>query len=62
MTPPQKLLTISQAAHRLGVSKETLRRWERQGLIASHRTVGQHRRYDPAQIDAYRDMRGHART
>lgn len=35
----------------LGVSKETLRRWERKGKITSERTQGKHRRYKKETID-----------
>ena len=42
-----KLLSIGDAADLLGVSAQTLRRWERQGKgIASQRTPGGQRRYD----------------
>ena len=42
-----KLLTIGQAAEWLGVSTQTLRRWEREGRIeAAQRTPGGQRRYD----------------
>lgn len=43
-----KMLTIDQAAERLGVSQQTLRNWERDGKIACTRTTGGqhgHRRY-----------------
>lgn len=40
------LLDITKAAEYLNVSKETLRRWEKDGKITSHRTTGKHRRYD----------------
>ncbi|MDP9202332.1 MAG: MerR family DNA-binding transcriptional regulator [Gemmatimonadota bacterium] len=43
-------LTPADAAAKLGVSVDTLRRWERDGLIESNRTVGGHRRYDEAEI------------
>ncbi|MCL2935599.1 MAG: IS607 family transposase [Trichodesmium sp. MAG_R02] len=39
------LLSIQEAADLLGVSSNTLRRWEAQGKITSERTVGGHRRY-----------------
>ena len=42
----QKLITISQAAKRLGVSTKTLRRWEKSGKLLPQRTAGGHRRYD----------------
>lgn len=41
---------ISEAAEFLGVSADTLRRWEENGLIESERTRGGHRRYDVAQL------------
>ncbi len=41
-----KLLTIAEAAELLGVSGNTLRRWERQGkLVPDERTAGNQRRY-----------------
>ena len=46
-----KFLTIAQAAGALGVSKVTLRRWERIGLVKAYR-VGprRDRRYAPEHI------------
>ena len=42
-----KLITISEAAKYLGISTQTLRRWERAGKVASAvRTKGGQRRYD----------------
>jgi excisionase family DNA binding protein len=41
-----KLLTISEAAKALGVSAQTLRRWDREGKLSSERTKGGQRRYD----------------
>lgn len=38
-------LTIGQAAKYLGVSKDTLRRWEKRGKMKSYRTPGGRRRY-----------------
>jgi excisionase family DNA binding protein len=45
-----KLIPISEAAKLLGVHAETLRRWERDGKIKPHRTSGNPRRYDIADI------------
>jgi len=45
-----KLISISQTAKILGVSKDTLRRWEEEGKITSVRTEGNHRRYDISKI------------
>ncbi len=41
---------ISQAAKELGVSVDTLRRWEVAGKIEVERTLGGHRRYDLAKL------------
>jgi len=46
-----KLLSISEAAERLGVSPMTLRRWEASGKLTPERTVGNQRRYRLSQID-----------
>jgi putative resolvase len=42
-----KFVSIQEAAKFLGVSKQTLRRWEREGKeVAVERTKGRQRRYD----------------
>jgi len=43
-------ISINEAAHLLGVSADTLRRWEEEGKIQSERTKGGHRRYDVAKL------------
>lgn len=45
------MLTIEEAAERLGVSTITLRRWEKAGKITAQRTQGGHRRYALADIE-----------
>lgn len=35
----------------LGVSVETIRRWDREGLITSHRTPGGQRRFTREEIE-----------
>jgi excisionase family DNA binding protein len=44
-------LTPTQVAERLHVSVKTVSRWAKEGKLAHQRTLGGHRRYDPAQID-----------
>ncbi|MCL2925614.1 MAG: IS607 family transposase [Trichodesmium sp. MAG_R04] len=44
------LLSIQEAANLLGVSSNTLRRWEAEGKITSERTVGGHRRYQVSDL------------
>lgn len=47
----RKLVPIKEAAAALGVSAQTLRRWEREGkLIPDERTAGGRRRYDLARL------------
>jgi len=46
-----RLYRIGQAAQLLGVSASTLRRWEREGKISSHRTEGKHRLYRLSQFN-----------
>lgn len=46
-----ELLSITQAAQRLGVGVDTLRTWERNGKLRAIRTVGGHRRFDAQDVD-----------
>lgn len=47
----RKLVPIQEAAQALGVSTQTLRRWEREGkLLPDERTAGGRRRYDLARL------------
>ncbi len=45
------LLTVQQAARRLGVSPVTIRRWTATGFLPCARTAGGHRRIDEHDID-----------
>ncbi len=47
----KRLLTISEAANRLGVHQKTLRAWADKGLVAHIRTPTGYRRFDPADIE-----------
>jgi len=44
------IFTISEAARTLGISKRTLLRWEKAGLITSRRTVGGARRFSKKDV------------
>ncbi|ADG07794.1 recombinase family protein [Kyrpidia tusciae] len=46
-------VSIGKAAKELGVSPETLRRWEAEGKIRVERTPGGHRRYDLASLQGW---------
>jgi putative resolvase len=45
-----KLVRIREAANLLGVSAQTLRRWESEGRLIPQRTSGGQRRYDVGQL------------
>jgi excisionase family DNA binding protein len=47
-------LSIDQAATMLGVSKQTLRNWEKSGKLVPERTEGGHRRYREGQVNVIR--------
>lgn len=51
---PRGLLTISQAAKRLGVSQNTLRAWADNGLISVVKLPSGYRRFEPEVIDEKR--------
>ena len=48
-------LTTSEAAGRLHVTAKTVTRWASEGRLTYRRTLGGHRRFDPALIDALVD-------
>ena len=57
MTPTQPIQKIGALAERYGVSAESLRVWERQGLIPpARRTPGGHRRYGREHVEALDKM------
>jgi excisionase family DNA binding protein len=49
----EKLISIGEAANILGVSIDTLRRWDQSGKLASSKSVGGHRKYYKSQIGLY---------
>lgn len=49
----QMVFTSSQAAHYLGVSLATIRRWTDAGHIACYRTPGGQRRFSRVQLDDF---------
>jgi excisionase family DNA binding protein len=54
----ERLLTIGQAAARLGVSVATLRAWADKGLVSVVRLPSGYRRFTPAEIAARRREMG----
>lgn len=54
-TPSPLGLSTSQAAHALGVSLGTIRRWSDMGYLESYRTPGGQRRFSKEQIEQFVD-------
>lgn len=44
------MITITEASKLLGVTPKTLRVWEKEGKITSHKTAGGHRRYKESEL------------
>ncbi len=57
-TRPPRLLTISQAAARLGVHPDSLRRWADKGLVAMVKLPSGYRRFEPQEIERVRAEMG----
>ena len=51
-------ISIAKAAEELGVSRDTLRRWEKSGKITVERTAKGHRRYNLATLLGASPRRG----
>ena len=51
------LISIGEAARRLGVSVNTLRRWDDNGLIRSTRTLGGQRRFLTEDVERVKSER-----
>ncbi|MFU8875458.1 heavy metal-responsive transcriptional regulator [Micromonospora sp. SL4-19] len=57
--PPRTTWTITEVARRTGVTADTIRYYERIGLLpAPQRTAGSHRRYGPATLDRVQFIQG----
>lgn len=54
---PSGLIPIGEAARRLGVSVDTIRRWESRGIITATRTPLGQRRFAISEIERLRAAR-----
>lgn len=52
------LLRQSEVTQKYRLSKTTLHRWLKDGKLTDHRTVGGHRRYDSAEVEALLSVSG----
>jgi excisionase family DNA binding protein len=58
---PTEWLSLSGAAHLLGVHPSTVRSWSDQGSLPVHRTQGGHRRYKRSEVELWmQSQRSHA--
>ena len=53
-----RLLSISEAARRLGIHQDTLRAWADKGLVPHIRTLTGYRRFEPEAIERVREEMG----
>jgi putative resolvase len=56
MTDTDETLSIGTAARLLGVSVDTVRRWEAEGKITATRTPGNQRRIPRSEVDRLRGL------
>jgi len=49
-----KTISTAQCAKMLGVSPDTLRKWQKEGKLVTIRTAGGHLRYDVAEVERFR--------
>lgn len=54
---PEKHLSIGKASKHIGVSVDTLRRWEKKGRLNSHRSPGGHRYFKKHDLEKVFDMK-----
>src|SRR3989344_8813941 len=56
VTNSSETLTVAEAAEFLGVSNETLRRWDNRGKLVAQRTLGGQRRYSLVNLEAFKEL------
>lgn len=49
--PADEMISIGKTARLLGVSVDTVRRWEADGLIRATRTLGNQRRFNRREVE-----------
>lgn len=56
------MYSIKQASDYLGVSIQTIRRWEQAGKLSSERTAGGHRRFNPEELKTFKHRQANCCT
>jgi molybdopterin-binding protein len=59
VTSTREVYSVSEAARALGISLDTLRRWDRQGRIKTTRDRGNRRQVSAAEVERLRGAAGH---
>jgi molybdopterin-binding protein len=59
VTATREVYSVSEAARALGISLDTLRRWDRQGRIKTTRDRGNRRQVSAAEVERLRGAAGH---
>jgi molybdopterin-binding protein len=59
VTGTREVYSVSEAARALGISLDTLRRWDRQGRIKTTRDRGNRRQVSAAEVERLRGAAGH---
>lgn len=49
------LVSVREALHLLGISRTTLHRWDKSGILRAYRTAGGHRRYQKSDLLKFRN-------
>lgn len=57
-----KFLTVSETAHRLGLSADSIRRYERNGTLPAIRTGKGQRLFTPADVEQLESARAHRKA
>lgn len=55
-SPPDELLSSADAAHLLGVSTTSVKRWADEGLLPCVKTAGKHRRFSRAMVEQWKGV------
>ncbi len=58
----EKSIRITEAANFLGVSVKTMQRWDADGRLPACRTPGNHRAYNPSDLERFKNRKDFAQN